>query len=149
MERSARDPVTTIGIVNAGEVGSKLARAAITSGYTVVIANSRRPEMLTRLVDRLGPSARAASAPDAAATGDVVVVAAPLKRINDMPVGELAGRVVIDTNNYMAWHDDHYPLVDEGKMTEHELRQEQLSASKVVRRTRPGQPAAAATPSRS
>jgi predicted dinucleotide-binding enzyme len=126
-------PVMTIGIIGAGEVGSNLARAAIASGYAVVIANSRRPETLTRLVDQLGPSARAASAADAAAAGDVVVVAVPLKLINDMPVRQLAGKVVIDTNNYMAWRDGHYLIVDQGKKTEHELRQEQLPASKVVK----------------
>jgi predicted dinucleotide-binding enzyme len=35
--------VTTIGIIGAGEVGSQIARAAISTGYRVVIANSRGP----------------------------------------------------------------------------------------------------------
>ena len=50
-----------------------------------------------------------------------------------MPVAELAGKVVIDTNNYMAWRDGRYPIVDAGEKTEHELRQEQLPSSKVVK----------------
>jgi predicted dinucleotide-binding enzyme len=61
--------MTTIDIIGAGEVGSHLARAAIASGYKVVIANSRRPETLKSLVEGLGPSARAASATGAAAAG--------------------------------------------------------------------------------
>ena len=36
--------MTTIGIIGAGEVGSNIARAAIRSGYRVVIANSRGPK---------------------------------------------------------------------------------------------------------
>jgi predicted dinucleotide-binding enzyme len=88
---------------------------------------------LDRLIEQLGPSARAVSATDAAAAGEFVVVAVPLKLVNDMPVAELAGKVVIDTNNYMPWRDGHYPIVDRGEKTEHELRQEQLPASKVVK----------------
>lgn len=125
--------MTTIGIIGAGEVGSHVARAAIASGYEVVIANSRGPETLERLIEELGPSARAASATGAAAAGEFVVVAVPLKLVNDMPATELAGKVVIDTNNYMAWRDGHYPIVERGEKTEHELRQEQLPASKVVK----------------
>jgi predicted dinucleotide-binding enzyme len=125
--------VATIGIIGAGQVGACLARAAITSGYKVVVANSRGPETLAGLIEQLGPSARAAWAADAAAAGDFVVVAVPLRLVNDMPVQEFAGKVAIDTNNYMPWRDGHYPVVDRGEKTEHELRQAQLPASKVVK----------------
>jgi predicted dinucleotide-binding enzyme len=125
--------MTTIGIIGAGEVGSNIARAAISSGYEVVIANSRGPETLGRLVEELGPLARAATAAGAAAAGDFVIVAVPLKMLNDMPAAELAGKIVVDTNNYMPWRDGHYAIVDRGEKTEHELRQEQLPASKVVK----------------
>jgi predicted dinucleotide-binding enzyme len=125
--------MTTIGIIGAGDVGSHIARAAIASGYQVVIANSRGPETLGWLIEELGPSARAATAAGAAAAGDLVVVAAPLKTVNDMPAAELSGKVVIDTNNYMPWRDGHYPIVERGEKTEHELRQQQLPASWVVK----------------
>ncbi len=125
--------MTTIGIIGAGEVGSNIARAAVASGYNVVIANSRGPETLAHLVAELGPTACAASATEAAAAGEFVVVAVPLRLVNDMPAAELAGKIVIDTNNYMAWRDGQYPVVDQGEKTEHELRQEQLPASKVVK----------------
>ncbi len=125
--------MTTIGIIGAGEVGSHIARAAIANGYDVVIANSRGPETLNDLVAELGPSARAATAADAARAGDFVVIAVPLKPVNDMPVNELAGKVVIDTNNYMIWRDGNFPVVDRGEKTVHELRQEHLPTSKVVK----------------
>ncbi|MGE8359927.1 NADPH-dependent F420 reductase [Pseudomonas sp.] len=125
--------MTTIGIIGAGEVGSQIARAAIANGYDVVIANSRGPETLQALIDELGPSARAATAADAAAAGDFVVVAVPLKAVNDMPVEALAGKIVLDTNNYMIWRDGHFPVIDSGEKTVHELRQEQLPTSKVVK----------------
>jgi predicted dinucleotide-binding enzyme len=125
--------VTTIGIIGAGEVGSQIARAAIANGYSVVIANSRGPETLTDLIAELGPSAHATRAAGAAAAGDFVVIAVPLKLVNDMPVDELTGKIVLDTNNYMAWRDGHFPVVDSGAKTVHELRQEQLPSSKVAK----------------
>ncbi|MGD9530479.1 MAG: NADPH-dependent F420 reductase [Pseudonocardia sp.] len=125
--------MTVIGIIGAGEVGSQIARAAIANGYEVVIANSRGPETLTDLVDELGPSARGATAADAAAAGEFVVVAVPLIVVNDMPEEELAGKIVLDTNNYMVWRDGHIPVIDSGEKTVHELRQEHLPRSKVVK----------------
>ncbi|MDA0634573.1 NAD(P)-binding domain-containing protein [Nonomuraea sp. MCN248] len=125
--------MTVIGIIGAGEVGSQIARAAIANGYEVVIANSRGPETLRDLVAELGPSARAATAAEAAAAGDFAVVAVPLKVVNDMPAEELAGKIVLDTNNYMVWRDGHIPVLDSGEKTVHELRQEHLPRSKVVK----------------
>lgn len=57
----------------------------------------------------------------------------PLKLVNDMPVEELAGKIVLDTNNCMIWRDGHIPVIDSGKKTVHELRQEQLPTSKVAK----------------
>ncbi|WP_411090002.1 NADPH-dependent F420 reductase [Streptomyces sp. 061-3] len=125
--------MTVIGIIGAGEVGSQIARAAIANGYDVIIANSRGPETLKDLIDELGPSAHAATAADAAAAGEFVVVAVPLKVTNDMPVEQLAGKIVLDTNNYMIWRDGHIPAIDSGEKTVHELRQEHLPRSKVVK----------------
>ncbi|OZY86050.1 NADP oxidoreductase [Cellvibrio mixtus] len=125
--------MNTIGIIGAGEVGSQIARAAIANGYNIVIANSRDPETLKGLIEELGPSARAATPKEAAIVGDFVVIAVPLKVINNMPVEELAGKIVLDTNNYMIWRDGHIPVIDSGQKTVHELRQEQLPTSKVVK----------------
>ncbi|MBK1793917.1 NAD(P)-binding domain-containing protein [Devosia sp. WQ 349] len=122
----------TIGIIGAGEVGTQIARAAILAGYSIVIANSRGPETLRSLVTALGPNARASTAAGAAAAGDFVMIAAPLKLDNKLPVTELAGKIVLDTNNYMLWRDGDYPQVTSGAMTIHELRQQQLPLSRVA-----------------
>ncbi len=125
--------VTTIGILGAGQAGSTLARAAIAAGYHVVIANSRGPETLAGLIRELGPQARAASAVDAAAAADFAFLAFPYVPDDKLPVDELAGKVVIDNNNYMVWRDGNFPEVDSGQKTVHELRQDQLPTSKVVK----------------
>jgi len=125
--------MTTIGIIGAGEVGSQLARAVIAHGYQVVIANSRGPETLAGLVAELGPAARAADAAQAAAAGDVAVLAFPYHPAHALPVAELAGKIVLDTNNYMVWRDGHLPDIDSGRVTEHELRQQQLPTSRLAK----------------
>jgi 8-hydroxy-5-deazaflavin:NADPH oxidoreductase len=125
--------VTTIAVIGAGEVGSQLARAAVGCGYSVVLANSRGPGTLAGLVAELGPAARAASTAEAAAAGDLAVLAYPYRPGDVLPVTELAGKVVLDTNNYMPWRDGHFPVVDSGEKTVHELRQEQLATSQVAK----------------
>src|SRR5881628_239712 len=123
----------TIGIIGAGHIGSQIARLAVANDYNVVIRNSRGPETLATLVAELGPSARAATAVDAAKAGDVVVVTVPLKNYREVPVEPLAGKIVIDTNNYYPQRDGHIPELDNESTTTAELLQAHLPTSKVVK----------------
>jgi predicted dinucleotide-binding enzyme len=125
--------MTTIGILGGGQAGAAFARAVIAAGYDVVIANSRAPETLGELVSALGPKARAVYAVDAAAGADFAILAFPYTRVAALPVEQLAGKVVIDNNNYMPWRDGNFPEVDSGLKTIQELRQDQLPASKIVK----------------
>src|SRR3989442_14880238 len=123
----------TIGLVGAGHIGSQIARLAVARGYHVVLSNSRGPETLSGLVAELGPKARAATAIDAGKAGDVVVVTVPLKNYRAVPVEPLAGKVVIDTNNYYPQRDGHMPELDNESTTTSELLQAHLPTSKVVK----------------
>ena len=123
----------TIGLIGAGHIGSQLARLAVKNGYNVVISNSRGPETLATLAAELGPKARAASAVDAAKAGDLVVVTVPLRNYRDVPVAPLAGKIVIDTNNYYPQRDGRIPELDSESTTTSELLQAHLPASKVVK----------------
>jgi predicted dinucleotide-binding enzyme len=127
------DIMTTIGLIGAGHIGSQVARLAIAHGYRVVISNSRGPDTLAELVTELGPDARAASAAEAARAGDIVVVTVPLKNYRQVPVEPLAGKIVIDTNNYYPQRDGHIPELDNESSTTSELLQAHLPASKVVK----------------
>src|ERR1700682_4831121 len=125
--------MTTIGLIGAGHIGSQIARLAVAHGYSVVISNSRGPETLATLVAELGPAARAATAVDAAKAGDIVVVTVPLKNYRDVPVAPLAGKIVIDTNNYYPQRDGHLPELDNEPTTTSELLQAHLPTSRVVK----------------
>jgi predicted dinucleotide-binding enzyme len=125
--------MATIGLIGAGHIGSQLARLAVKSGHDVVISNSRGPETLSALVKELGPRARAGTVDEAARAGDIVVVTIPLKSIRTVPVQPLAGKVVIDTNNYYPQRDGHIPELDNESTTTAELLQAHLPTSKVVK----------------
>jgi predicted dinucleotide-binding enzyme len=125
--------MATIGLIGAGHIGSQIARLAIRSGYQVVISNSRGPETLSALVRELGPMARAATAQEAARAGDIVVVTVPLRNYRQVPVEPLAGKIVIDTNNYYPQRDGHIPELDDESKTTSELLQAHLPTSKVVK----------------
>ena len=103
------------------------------TGYDVVISNSRGPETLADLVAELGPRARAATAAEAAEAGDFAVVTVPLKNYRDIPVAPLAGKIVIDTNNYYWERDGRVPALDNGEATTAGMLQEHLPESKVAK----------------
>ncbi|UZX04819.1 NADP oxidoreductase [Arthrobacter sp. CDRTa11] len=125
--------MTTIGIIGAGHIGSQIARKAVELGYDVVISNSRGPETLSGLVAELGPNAQAATAAEAAAAGDYAVVTVPLRNYRDIPVAPLAGKIVVDTNNYYWERDGRIPALDSGEATTSGLLQEHLPESKVAK----------------
>ncbi|GAA0963131.1 NADPH-dependent F420 reductase [Frigoribacterium faeni] len=125
--------MTTIGIIGAGNIGSQVARAAIEQGYDVVISNSRGPETLADLVADLGPKARAATAEEAGEAGEIVVVTVPLKNYEQVPVEPLAGKVVIDTNNYYFERDGRIAALDNGIDTVSQMLQRHLPDSKVAK----------------
>jgi predicted dinucleotide-binding enzyme len=125
--------MTTIGLIGSGHIGSTVARLAVDAGHDVVLSNSRGPETLTDLVDRLGQRARAATAVEAAAAGEIVVVTIPLKAYREVPVEPLRSKVVIDTNNYYPQRDGRIAELDDGTTTSSELLQEHLPESHVVK----------------
>jgi len=125
--------MATIGIIGAGMIGSQLARLAIKNGYEVVISNSRGPATLSTLVAELGSKARAATPAEAGAAGSIVVVTVPLRAYREIPIEPLAGKIVIDTNNYYPERDGHIPALDNESTTTAELLAAHLPKSKVVK----------------
>ncbi|MEV4491930.1 NADPH-dependent F420 reductase [Micromonospora coxensis] len=126
--------MTTVGLIGSGNIGGTVARLAVAAGHDVVLSNSRGPETLKDLVEELGPRARAATPAEAAAAGDLVVVTIPLRAYREVPVAPLAGKTVLDTNNYYpAERDGHFPELDDESTTTSELLQRHLPESRVVK----------------
>ncbi len=125
--------MTVIGFIGSGNIGTAVAKQAIANGHSVVLSNSRGPETLAAVVAELGPQATAATAAAAAATGEIVVVTIPFKNYQQVPVEEVAGKIVIDTNNYYFERDGRYPDIDNGHATVSGTLAAHLPSSKVVK----------------
>ncbi|HBW19976.1 MAG: NADPH-dependent F420 reductase [Streptosporangiaceae bacterium] len=125
--------MATVGFIGSGMIGGTVARLAVAAGHPVVLSNSRGPETLQDLVGELGPLARAAAGAEAAAAGDIVVVSIPLKAYRSVPAEPLAGKTVIDTNNYYPQRDGQIAELDSGQATSSELLQRHLPGSAVVK----------------
>ena len=125
--------MTTIGFIGAGNIGQSVARLAVDHGYDVVLSNSRGPETLADVVADLGPHAAADTAEGAAARGDLVVVTVPFKAYRDVPAAPLAGKVVVDTNNYYPARDGQFAELDDKADTSTGMLQAHLPQSHVVK----------------
>ncbi|ASO21288.1 hypothetical protein FHR81_002258 [Actinoalloteichus hoggarensis] len=123
--------MTDIGFIGAGHIGGGLARRAVAAGYDVVISNSRGPETLRDLVAELGEHARAGTAEEAAAA-PVVVVSIPLKAYAQVPAA-VAGKIVIETNNYYPQRDGRIPELDARTVTSSELQARHWRGASVVK----------------
>jgi predicted dinucleotide-binding enzyme len=122
-----------IGIIGAGHIGGTLARCFVDAGHEVALSNSRGPATLGDLVDELGARAQALSAGEAARYGEVVVVSVPFGRYRELPSEGVAGKVVIDTNNYYPQRDGHFEELDRDRTTSSELLQAHLSGARVIK----------------
>src|SRR5262245_24984556 len=86
-----------IGIIGSGNMGSTLGTLWVKSGHPVLFS-SRHPEELKKLVDGLGPLARAGTVREALAFGDVIFIAvryAACSQIGTDYAQEVKGEIVI------------------------------------------------------
>ncbi len=120
-------------MIGVGRIGGTLARHFVEAGHDVAISNSRGPDTLRELASELGEHAHPATSEEAAAFGEVVVVSIPFGRYRDVPAEDLAGKVVIDTNNYYPGRDGRFASLDSGEDSSSEMLQAHLSRSRVVK----------------
>ncbi len=96
-----------IGVVGSGRVGGTLGGVWVKAGHEVMFS-SRNLEHDKKLAASLGPSARAGTPREAAAFGDVLLIAVPYRALPDVgkDLGSLVkGKVVIDTCNPIPSRD--------------------------------------------
>lgn len=104
---SAQPAHHRIGIIGAGKVGGTLGTLWAKAGDEVLFS-SRHPEGLKDLAMRAGPNARIGTPAEAAAFGDVVLIAVPYKAFPDVAkdaLQALQGKVVFDASNAIAPRD--------------------------------------------
>ncbi|MEV5595864.1 NAD(P)-binding domain-containing protein [Streptomyces sp. NPDC052496] len=123
----------TLGIIGSGHIGTAVARLAVAAGIPVVVANSRGPHTLVRLVGELGPAAAAGTAEEAALAGDLVVTAVPLTAVPALPAAALRGRTVLDTTHYHPERDGRITPLDRAELTTAELVGRHLPGAHLVK----------------
>ena len=65
--------------------------------------------------------------------GDAVVVSIPFGRYRELPSEGIAGKIVIDTNNYYPQRDGSFQQLDSDRTTSSELLQAHLPSARVVK----------------
>jgi predicted dinucleotide-binding enzyme len=96
-----------IGIIGSGKQGGSVGTLWAKAGHQVFFS-SRHPEQLKDLVAKAGPNARAGLPQDAAAFGDVILVAVPygaLPQIGKDLAAQMKGKIVIECGNPVERRD--------------------------------------------
>ena len=108
-----------IGILGAGPVGGNLGRAWAGRGHQVVfgvrdVGSDKARRAVVAAVAAAGADVRAVSLSEAAAWGDVVVVAVPWAAVQETlaAAGDLRGKIVIDTTNAIRWENGPVKAVE-------------------------------------
>src|SRR6202048_1266427 len=89
-----------IGAIGAGDFAQAFAKRALQAGHKVKLSNSRGPESLRQIVNRLGPGAIAATTEEAAAC-EMVLLAVPWDNVRETlaSLPEWKNQILIDGTN--------------------------------------------------
>jgi predicted dinucleotide-binding enzyme len=98
-----------IGIVGSGRIGGNAGRLFAAAGHEVMFSGSRDPAKLEQAAAAAGGGATG-SPREAVEFGELVLFAVPWRAVDDVvaQLGDLAGKVVIDTTNQYGsggWED--------------------------------------------
>ena len=117
-----------IGIIGSGNIGGTLTRRLSGLGHEVAVANTRGPDSLAGLAAETG--ATAATPEEASAGAGLVVIAVPLRAVPDLP--DLAGKIVVDANNYYPGRDGRIEAIEGGAASSRWVAG-QLAGARVVK----------------
>jgi len=120
-----------IGIIGTGAMARAIGKHAVDAGYSVMLSNTRGKSGAESVAQAIG--ALAGSAQEAAAYGDLVVLAVPLHAYRSLPEKELTGKVVVDPLNYFPRWNGVIDVLERGELTTSELLAQQLPGARVVK----------------
>lgn len=123
-----------IGILGAGKMAQMLVPKLVSGGHRVVLSNSRGPESLQALVEKLGSGVSAAESKQMLAGADLVILATPWEKTSAAvaAAGSWTGKVVIDTTNNRRGPRPE-DLIDIGGRGSSEVVAELLPGAHVVK----------------
>jgi len=121
-----------IGIIGSGNIGGTAAKLFVKAGHEVAISNSRGPESLKSFVSSVGPNIMANTVEDAIKFGEVILLAIPWRRRQDLlSVSKLLdGKIVIDAMNP---YSENFEVIDLGNSTSSEEVLKQIPNSRLIK----------------
>jgi hypothetical protein len=123
-----------IGIIGSGNIGETTARLFVNAGHQIALSNSKAPQSLESLVTSIGPnSAKAMTVQEAIAFGDVVLLALPWRKreeLRSLPSELLKNKIVIDATNP---YSENFEVIDLGNSTSSEEVAKELPGTHIVK----------------
>lgn len=107
-----------------GQAGSR-------ARHEVMLSNSRGPRTLTSAA--ISIKAEVGTTAEAAAFGDVLLLAIPFYAIADVDPATFDGKIVMDACNYYPGRDDPVATLDDGSDTTSGIVQRHLTGARVVK----------------
>lgn len=124
---------SVLGILGAGKLGTALARLALDAGYKVNIAGSNQPEKIELIIEVLVPGATAMNSSDVIHQSDMIVLALPLGKVQQIPKSYLNDKIVIDAMNYWWEVDGTQRIPSDPLLSSSEYVAQVLNSSHVVK----------------
>ena len=103
------------------------------AGHQIAISNSKGPQSLESLISSIGANAKAMTVKDTVAYGDVVLLAIPWRKreeLRSLPSGLLKNKIVIDATNP---YSETFELIDLGSSTSSEEVAKELPGAHIVK----------------
>jgi predicted dinucleotide-binding enzyme len=122
-----------IGIIGSGNIGGTAAKLFLSAGHEIAISNSKGPQSLQLFVESLGPGAKAMTVEKAVAFGDVILLAIPWRKkeeLRSLPSELFENKIVIDATNP---YSENFEVIDLGNTTSSEEVAKQVPSTHLVK----------------
>jgi 8-hydroxy-5-deazaflavin:NADPH oxidoreductase len=120
-----------IGIIGSGNIGGTVAQLFAGAGHQVAISNSRGPQSLRDFEKSSYSNIKAMTIEEAIAFGDVILLAIPWIKRQDLPSsGLLNGKIVIDAMNP---YSKNFELINLEPSSSSEEVAKQLNGARIVK----------------
>lgn len=123
----------TLGIIGAGKLGITLGKLAREAGYKVFISGSKSAEKIQLTVEILVPGAVASTTEEVAAQADIIILAVPLSKYQQINSELFADKILIDAMNYWWEVDGVDQIYSDKNGSSSEKVQQYFSKSIVIK----------------
>jgi len=123
-----------IGTIGAGDFSQAFAKRALKAGHKVNLSNSRGPDSLREIVNRLGPGAIAATKEEAAAC-EIVLLAVPWDNVPETlaSLPKWKNQILIDGTNPFHGKAGNFSLANVGNLSTSQLIAALAPGARVVK----------------